>query len=264
MNFRPFLFRATAVLFALAGVSSLQLQAAAPDAQVEAVLKRMRDTLRTTMTQLQTSEAEKATLQTQLAESDQKNKDLEARIAELNKKFDAQTKQMVTDKTASEKSISDLNFSLANRDREVARLNESLVNWKKGYDKAVAQIQKSEAQRAEYAAKAVAADRKVAERERQNLELYNTGKEILTRYENFGLGGALLAREPFVGTARVKLQNQVQDYRDKLQDQKVKPSDKNKAAAAEPASHAKPASAAAGKPMPTAASKAPDPKSKSS
>jgi hypothetical protein len=48
------------------------------------------------------------------------------------------------------------------------------------------------------------------------------GKEILERYEKFGLGTALTAREPFVGTTRVRLQNLVQEYSDKLSEQRIK------------------------------------------
>ena len=47
--------------------------------------------------------------------------------------------------------------------------------------------------------------------------------EILTRYQQFGLGQALAAREPFTGNAKVKLQNIVQDYGDKILNQTAKP-----------------------------------------
>jgi hypothetical protein len=53
--------------------------------------------------------------------------------------------------------------------------------------------------------------------------MYRIGSEILKRYEGFGLGTAIAAREPFVGSMRVKLQNLVQDYADKLAEQKIKP-----------------------------------------
>ena len=36
-------------------------------------------------------------------------------------------------------------------------------------------------------------------------------------------GEALTAREPFVGVTRVKFENLIQDYQDKLADQKIKP-----------------------------------------
>jgi hypothetical protein len=48
------------------------------------------------------------------------------------------------------------------------------------------------------------------------------GSEILTRYEKFGLGEAIGAKEPFTGLTRVKLQELVQDYKDKLLNQTVK------------------------------------------
>ena len=47
----------------------------------------------------------------------------------------------------------------------------------------------------------------VADRERQNLELYKTGSEILQRYADFGFGRALAAREPFTGLARARLRS---------------------------------------------------------
>jgi hypothetical protein len=53
--------------------------------------------------------------------------------------------------------------------------------------------------------------------------LFKTANEILTRYEKFALGEALLAKEPFTGIARVKLESQVQDYQDKIADERVKP-----------------------------------------
>ena len=52
--------------------------------------------------------------------------------------------------------------------------------------------------------------------------MYKIGSEVLQRFENFGLGTALTAREPFVGTTRVKLQNLFQDYADKLADARIK------------------------------------------
>lgn len=51
--------------------------------------------------------------------------------------------------------------------------------------------------------------------------MYQVGVEILNRYENFGLGDALLAREPFVGTTRVKFQNLIQQDQDQLTDSRI-------------------------------------------
>ena len=56
----------------------------------------------------------------------------------------------------------------------------------------------------------------------RNITMYEVGLEIIDRYEKFGLGDAILAREPFVGTTRVKFQNLIQNDQDKLADQKIK------------------------------------------
>ena len=52
--------------------------------------------------------------------------------------------------------------------------------------------------------------------------MFRTANEILTRYERFGLGEALAAKEPFVGVTRVKLENLIQEYEDKLVDERIK------------------------------------------
>jgi hypothetical protein len=65
--------------------------------------------------------------------------------------------------------------------------------------------------------------RTVADRETKNAELFKIGNEILNRYEKYSLGEALLAKEPFTGITRVKLETLVQDYQDKISDQKTTP-----------------------------------------
>ena len=63
--------------------------------------------------------------------------------------------------------------------------------------------------------------RKGDDQQRKNRAMYQLGLEILKRYEHFGLGDAITAREPFVGTTRVKFENLIQDYGDKLAAQKI-------------------------------------------
>jgi hypothetical protein len=65
--------------------------------------------------------------------------------------------------------------------------------------------------------------RRVAYLETKNVQLFTLGNEILSRYENFSLGNAISAKEPFVGVTRVKLENLVQDYSDKLLDERATP-----------------------------------------
>jgi hypothetical protein len=63
----------------------------------------------------------------------------------------------------------------------------------------------------------------VADQRTKNAQMYQIGLEVLSRYERFGLGDALTVREPFIGVTRVKFENLIQDYSDKLADAKIKP-----------------------------------------
>jgi hypothetical protein len=123
--------------------------------------------------------------------------------------------------------VDGLKDQIAKQEKEIARLREDLT----AQQRAAAQAR---AQQADYAKKAgdvvVGLERLVTDRQTKNLTLYQTALEILDRYEKFSLGDALKAREPFTGIARVKLQNQVQEYQDKLASGRVTLSDKDLAA----------------------------------
>ena len=61
----------------------------------------------------------------------------------------------------------------------------------------------------------------VADRETKNIALFNTSTEILDRFESYALGKAISAREPFIGTTRVKVENLVQGYKDRILDNRI-------------------------------------------
>ena len=80
----------------------------------------------------------------------------------------------------------------------------------------------TEAKRADLASKIIILDRRIAEQQVKNTEMYRLANEVLDRYAQFGLGTAISAREPFVGIMKVKFQNLVQDYQNKLTDQTIR------------------------------------------
>jgi hypothetical protein len=57
----------------------------------------------------------------------------------------------------------------------------------------------------------------------KNVSLMKVGRELLHRYEEVNFGDMLVAREPLIGEQRIRLQNLLQDYNDKLLDQKATP-----------------------------------------
>jgi hypothetical protein len=184
--------------------------------QANSAEDRLRGMLRSTMLQLRDAQNQVATLQSAQAESDKEKKALSDRLDEL-------TKQAAADKDAATKTIADLNAKVTDQTSMIAQFEDALEKWKQAYNKAVEVANTKEAQRAKFESQAIVLQRRVEDDEAKNLALYHLGKEVLNRYEKFGLGTAITAREPFVGTTKVKLENLVQDYSDKLLDQTIKP-----------------------------------------
>lgn len=182
---------------------------------------RLREALKSTVLQLRTAQGETANAQAAAIAAEQKAKALEAKVAELEKRNTSLAKQVNDDKAASEKTIAGLNNRLADRDKRLAEYITALEKWKTSYEQ-VAQIAKSkEAERTKLSDDSIVLKRTLADRERKNLALFNLSNEILTRYQNFALGKSLAAKEPFIGNARVQVENQVQGYKDKILDNRL-------------------------------------------
>jgi len=183
---------------------------------VDANEAKLREALRNTTLQLRTAEAERATLQAAQAGLTEEKKTLET-------KFETLRKQAVAERAAEEKTVATLKAQLAAQEAEIARLKVALDKSDAAGKQAATLAASKESDRAKLAGDLVVLQRKVEDRETKNLALFKLGNEILTRYEKFSLGEALAAREPFVGTTRAKLENLVQDYQDKLLNQRAKP-----------------------------------------
>ena len=208
-------------------LASLCAGASAAAEQSPAELK-LRETLRNTMLQLRNLQGEKDTLQAQKDQTDLEKKEVESTLEKKTKDSDAALAE-------AKKEITDLQAKLEAQKSESERLSISLEKWKVSHQQVTELATKREAARAKLNTEKIELDRKVADQTRKNQQMYKIGNEVLTRYENFGLGTALTAREPFVGITKVKLQNLVQDYGDKLAEQRIKPDAKSAAAAPAPA-----------------------------
>jgi len=191
------------------------------EAAAEARMRQLRDALKSMTVQLRDAQNQVVTAQTAQAASDAANKDLQAKVDDLAAKLAAANTQAAADKTAADKSIADLNEQLTQKTTQNTALTDDLKKQKDAYSQ-VAQLEAlKENERLKLAAACILLQRLVADREVKNLELFKTGNEILVRYEKFSLGDALAAKEPFIGLTRVKLENLVQGYKDKLLDNAV-------------------------------------------
>jgi phage shock protein A len=196
--------------FAVVAAGSLRAEDKAAAAEL-----KLREMLRNTMLQLRDAQGQLAALQATQAENEQKIKDLTTQL-------EKSTKDAASAKTASDKKISELSDQSTQQGEEISRYKIALDKWKQGYDAASELARQKEAARAKLESIAIGLQRKVDDQQRKNDALFAIGNEILSRYENFGLGNALANKEPFVGVTRVKFQNLIQSYQDKLIEQKIR------------------------------------------
>jgi hypothetical protein len=185
---------------------------------------KLREALKANMLQLRTAQADLATAQAAQAAA-------EAQVAELTKKADGLAMQSAEDQATSRKKIEQLTVTNDDLTSRLKQAHEYLVKWKEQYGKVEQVAQLKETERAKLADEKAVLEAKVRDHKSQNLELYRTAIEVLDRYRSFGVGDSLKAREPFTGIARARLDKQVQDYRDKIDDGRI-PAETAKAAPA--------------------------------
>jgi hypothetical protein len=203
------------ILSAILSATAVWIVPSSPAAD-QAAEEKLRQSLRATMLQLRNAETERANLQAAKTELEAKNKMLEEQVASMSK-------QAAANQAEADKTIADLKTKVEERDREIGTLRVSLDKWKVDHEKISDLARTKEGQRVKLTERVIVLERQVADQQRRNAAMYKLGIEILDRYEKFGLGTALTAREPFVGLTRVKFENLIQDYGDKLADERIKP-----------------------------------------
>jgi len=199
----------------------LLLFSAAAAQEVPPEITKLREQLRATALQLRAAEVEKANALATFAASEAKNETLRKDIDGLNTKVTDLTKGRAEDTAATEKAIAGLNDRIIDREKRIKEFQEAIEKWKLAYGKVAQTAREKEGARAELANEKLILKNTIADRERKNLNLYKTSLEILERYENYSLGKALSAREPFIKKTRVTIENQVQDYKDAIIDNRI-------------------------------------------
>lgn len=176
----------------------------------------LRAALRDKTLELRSAQSDLATLQAKQGAIADENKSLTA-------KYEALKKQLSADRAGADKTAATLSAQLTEQKQLTAKLEDALAIAKAEGEKAAQTARLAEAQGAKLSNENIILGRRIADRETKNLALFLVANEILSRYEEFSLGNALRAKEPFVGLTRTKLENLVQDYQDKIQDQRARP-----------------------------------------
>lgn len=208
---RMFLLLAVSVAGALCKPAVAQQTEATT--QVEA---HRREALRATILQLRTAQSDLEALQLVKNEIEKERDALKQQLA-------AVAKQAAADRASAEKNASALNESIKSKDAEIEKLAGLGATWKKALEDKTELARRLDAERSRLEIANSELERRASEREVQNVALVRIAQEILRRFERFGLGDALVAKEPFTGLKRAELKSLVQDYADKILDQKATP-----------------------------------------
>lgn len=182
----------------------LLLSTAAPAQSLE---DRLRDQLRATLNELHELQDQQASLQAQKAAAEQERDALKTQLA------GAQAKLAHAGDSGAAKA-------------EARALAGELAQYKVAADQANGNAQTAQSDRDKLKATLADAQKALGGCADKNAKLLKLGNEILDAYQQFDVGEAIAANEPFISIHRVELENMAQDFDDRLHAGKFDPNAK--------------------------------------
>jgi hypothetical protein len=179
------------------------------EARADTETDRLREALRNATAQTRALEDARVASQAKLADAERDKAALKAQV-------DAGKAEIKKLEKEQREAVEEFNQRLTERD-------ETLEKWKSAYEEAATVARAKDAERAKFEGEATAYKASTQSCLAKNVSLMKVGRELLHRYEDVNFGDMLVAREPLIGEQRIRIQNLLQDYNDKLLDQKATP-----------------------------------------
>jgi chromosome segregation ATPase len=174
---------------------------------------REREMLRRTQEALRESQAENAELTAQKAaaekQADEKLKSAATELDSARKASKSAQSKLREQQENAASAQSDLMRKLADANRQIAALTSQQQDAAKELKRTQQDLDASKASTASCEAK--------------NLKLYQYSEELMRRYQKKGVWAALAQKEPMTGIKEVGVENVLQEYRDKLDRERIKP-----------------------------------------
>ncbi|MEI9923199.1 MAG: hypothetical protein WDN50_06350 [Bradyrhizobium sp.] len=170
---------------------------------------RLREALRSATGQMRALEDQRTALQARISEADRERANLKLQV-------DAQKARAAQAEKDYRQAVEDFNARLEER-------NQTIEKWKDAYAEAASVARTKDAERAKFESesKTYMASSKACTA--KNIQLAKVGRELMARYEGVTIGDLMAAKEPVLALRRVEIQNLLQDYKDKIIEQKVQP-----------------------------------------
>ena len=104
-------------------------------------------------------------------------------------------------------------------------LEKRLIEMTAKQTQSARELEATLAQKKQADATVISHKKQVASCEDQNLKLYQYGRDLIEQCRDRSATGAVLRLEPFTGIKRVEIENLLETYRDKLDKEKLQPTD---------------------------------------
>jgi colicin import membrane protein len=185
---------------------------------------RLRENLRMLQKRVMSAEAE-------LGEASQQNQALKQQLDDEKAHSEAlrqKAEQATGENHDLQQKLAELQARLQQAGAQQDQEREMLQKWQTTYNDLLDKAKKIDTDRREFGqrtkileVKAEAAQKEIAACTEKNAKLYKIGTELIELYKNKGVTDVMQDNEPFLQLSRVDMQNLMQDYSDKLYDQKV-------------------------------------------
>ncbi len=198
------------LLLCMAGVS---LHAGASDKKAgreREALHRMQQQLAQAQGQIATLEQESARLTEDLGKSQAASKAAEGQSASLQREVKAGKQQQSSQAK-----------ELALAKAEAGATAQQLADTRKRLDEMTRALQQATTDKNNLQALKSSNEREISACENKNLALYKVGRSLMDRFEHKTCGETLAQSDPFTGIKQVETENLLEEYRDKLDEQKL-------------------------------------------
>ena len=184
----------------------------------DSVEGRLREMLRRMTADLRAAQDSQAVLQATLDQEKQKNADLQKRID------DQTARAQSASAAASTQEVAHMQADLQTAQARAASLESSVRQVQDAYQQAVTVARAKDAEGRSASARAASAEHEAAACAAANTRLIAVANDILHLYQSQSFRSLLLGSyEPVLGLKKVELENTIQDYEDKILDQKYRP-----------------------------------------
>ena len=173
-------------------------------------LRRVQQQLSQVQGDLAAAEQEKAKLAADLEKAQASSKAEAGKVASLQHGLGTSKQQL----TAVTGELAQVKETLATTAQQLAETRKTLAETTQT-------LQQTEAAKRNLETVKASNERDIASCERKNLALYEVGRSLMDRFEHKTCGEVLADKEPFTGIRKVETENLMEEYRDKLDDQKL-------------------------------------------